>query len=151
MPSRSRKGTQGPAKYDPDQILYRWSRASRALAFLFLSAEAYCAFMIYMGGHQLFYLIIGFLALSFYGFVYNITVIVDGHGLIVTYGIGILNTEIDTSAIDKTQIDKNTGVTPVIYNPFGENSLLIHLRGGDIFRVPCDDVKKLQHSLSRRY
>lgn len=141
----------GVHSYDPDREVYRWSKISWLLFLVVFSIEVYCVFMLYIRGVNVIYIGIGFLAIAVFGFFYNITVAVDGHGLITTFGIGLIRTEIDVGAIDTTHISKNNKLVPMLYNPLGENSLLIKLRGGETYSVPCDNVKLLQQKLERRY
>lgn len=85
------------------------------------------------------------------GFFYSMTIIVEEGRVIVKYGVGLFVTEIDFHSIGNYRFDKNNYFRAWLYNPMGDKTLVLELRGGTSLVLPIDDPKHFQEVTRIKY
>ena len=75
--------------------------------------------------------------------------VTDSH-VITTYGIGLLESEIELHEIISYHIGSNRNPVSWIYNPLGDSSLRVKLRDGSVVSFSTNDPKQLQLATQSR-
>ena len=132
-------------------VRYQENRPSLIIIGLFVLLEMFVTIHVVLMGFNIVHFILAGFGLLAFLFLFRLKIVIDDECVLLSWGIGAFCRDIAVGDMRAFTLAPNRNIAAWIYNPFGEQIVVIELRAGGRVLVPVTEPKKVMEMLGSKH